>query len=130
MIGLDSSALIDLFRGESKITELLKNIDDELITTYLNYFEILTGLDLEDKNYQEEFEYFENLFQEISLVNLSKKSCETSSLIVWDLKKKGKMIGKVDSMIAGILLSNEVNRIITRNVKHFENIKGLKVISY
>jgi len=130
MIGIDSSALIDLFRGESKIIELLKNLDDEMVTTYINYFEILTGLDLEDKSYQEELEYFKNLFQEVGLLNLSKKSCEASSSIVWDLKKRGKMIGKVDCMIAGILLSNEVSKIITRNVKHFENIKGLKVIKY
>lgn len=130
MIGIDSSALIDLFRGESEIIELFKNLDDELVTTYINYFEILTGLNLEDKSYQEEFGYFESLFQEVNLLNLSKESCEASSSIVWDLKKRGKMIGKVDCMIAGILLSNGVNKIITRNVKHFENIKGLKVISY
>jgi predicted nucleic acid-binding protein len=130
MIGLDSSALIDLFRGESEIIELLKTLNEELITTYLNYFEILGGLNLEDKSYQEERGYFENLFQEVTLFNLSKKSCESSSLITWDLKKKGKITGQVDCMIAGILLSNGVNKIITRNVKHFENIKGLKVIAY
>ena len=130
MIGIDSSALIDLSRGDSEIIGLLKNLDDEWATTYINYFEILTGLNLEDKSYQEEFGYFENLFQEVNLLNLSKKSCEASSSIIWDLKKRGKMIGKVDCMIAGILLSNGANKIITRNVKHFENIKGLKVISY
>lgn len=130
MIGLDSSALIDLFRGEMGIRDLFKNLDDKLFTTYLNYFEILTGINLENESHQEEFKYFENLFQEIILLNLSKESCKSSSSIFWDLKKSGKMIGQVDCMIAGILLSNGVNKIITRNTKHFENIKGLKVISY
>lgn len=40
------------------------------------------------------------------------------------------MIGRFDSMIAGILLANGVDKIITKNVKHFEKIKGLRVISY
>jgi predicted nucleic acid-binding protein len=130
MIGIDTSALIDLFRGEENIVKLLESIDDNLFTTYINYFEIITGIDIKDGKYNEEFEYFKNLFNDLTLLNLNKKSCEISSLITWELKSKGAIIGKMDIMIAGIFLANGVNKIITRNKKHFENIKGLKVISY
>ena len=61
MIGIDSSALIDLFRGEMGIRHLFENLDDKLFTTYLNYFEILTGINLENESHQEEFKYFENV---------------------------------------------------------------------
>ena len=130
MIGIDSSALIDLFKGNNSIAKLFNNLDDKVFTTYINYFEIFAGINLKDKFYEDEQNYFESLFKELELLNINKKSCKISSLIIWELRKKGKMIGNMDSMIAGILLSNGVNKIITRNKKHFENIKGLKVISY
>ena len=42
----------------------------------------------------------------------------------------GNKIGDFDCAIAGIYLANSVNKIITGNVKHFERIKGLRVIGY
>jgi len=130
MIGLDTSALVDLFRGEEKIKELFSQLDEELTSTYVNYFELMVGINLKDYSYHEELEFFKNLFEEVKLLTLNKDSCKSSSSIFWELKKSGKMVGKLDCMIAGILLSNGVNKIITRNSGHFENIKGLKVISY
>jgi len=130
MIGIDTSALVDLFRGEEKIKELFSKLDEEIASTYVNYFEVILGLDLKDSSYYEELEFFKNLFEEVKLLTLNKDSCKSSSLIFWELKKSGMMIGRLDCMIAGILLANGVNKIITRNAKHFENIKGIKVISY
>ncbi len=130
MIGLDTSALVDLFRGEEKIKELFAHLDEEVASTYINYFELMVGIDQKDYSYHEELEFFKNLFEEVKLLTLNKDSCKSSSLIFWELKESGKMVGKLDCMIAGILLSNGVNKIITRNLKHFENIKGIKVISY
>ena len=130
MIGLDTSALVDLFRGDEKIKELFSQLDEELASTHINYFELMVGIDLKDYSYHEELEFFKSLFEEVKLLTLSKDSCKSSSLIHWELKKSGKMIGKLDCMIAGIFLANGVNKIITRNAKHFENIKGLKAISY
>ena len=46
------------------------------------------------------------------------------------LKSKGETIEDFDCAIAAILLSNGVNKIITRNKKHFERIKGLTVLKY
>ena len=130
MIGIDTSALVDLFRGDEKIKELFSQLDEEIVSTYVNYFEVMMGLDLKDYSYYDELEFFKNLFEEVKLFNLSKDSCKSSSLIHWALKKSDKMIGKFDCMVAGIFLSNGVNKIITRNAKHFENIKGMKAISY
>ena len=58
------------------------------------------------------------------------KSSKKAAEIFYDLKRKGFDIGQFDCMIASIFLMNGVNKIITRNVKHFINIPGLKVISY
>jgi predicted nucleic acid-binding protein len=130
MIGLDTSALVDLFRGEESIKKLFSQLDEEAVSTYINYFELMVGIDLKDYAYHEELEFFKNLFEEVKLLSLNKDSCKSSSLIFWEIKKSGEMVGKLDCIIAGVLLANGVNKIITRNIKHFKNIKGLKVISY
>lgn len=53
-----------------------------------------------------------------------------ASELFWKLRKKGITLGKFDCTIAAIFLSNGISKIITKNQKHFEDIPGLKVISY
>ena len=130
MIGMDTTALIDLFKKEKDLLNLLANIEDKIISTIINYQEIMFGLDLSNIKYKTEFDYYETLFSEVNLIFLSKRASQKSSEIFWDLRKRGEIIDDFDCMIAGILLANGVNKIITKNVKHFENVKGLKVISY
>ena len=130
MIGLDTSAIIDLFKEEKSLLNLLKNIDDKIVSTIMNYQELTFGLDPFNSKHQIEMGYYEALFNDIDLIFLTKKSSKKSSEIWWELKKKGRIIGEFDCMIAGILLINNVNKIITRNAKHFEKIKDLKVIPY
>lgn len=127
---MDTSAMIDLFKKESALLSLLANIEDKIVSTIINYQEIMFGLDLSNIKYKTEFEYYESFFSEVDLVFLSKKASQKSSEVFWDLKKKGEMIDEFDSMVAGILLANGINKIITKNKKHFEKIKGLRVISY
>ena len=44
--------------------------------------------------------------------------------------KKGNMISDCDCLTAGIALSNGVNKIVTKNVKHFDRIKDIKAETY
>ena len=64
------------------------------------------------------------------VINLTKNSCQKVSEIFWELKKKGKTTEQFDCVIAALFLSNGIGKIMTRNAKHFENIKGLSVLSY
>ena len=130
MIGIDTSALIDLFKGDERIYKLLLKIDEKIVSTQINYLEIVIGIDVENKGFSDEKVFFDNLFDDIKLFDLNISSSKFASKIYWDLKRKGKMIGQLDCAVASIFLSNGVNKIITRNKKHFENISGVKIISY
>ena len=130
MIGLDTTAIIDIFKKEPEILKIVNGVDEDICATIINYQEIMFGLNLENINHVSEEIFYDNFFDGIFLFLLDKPTSKKSSEVLWDLKKKGKIIDSSDCMIAGILLSNGVNKIITRNTKHFENIKGLKVISY
>jgi len=130
MIGLDSTAIIDFAEGNKDLKKLLDKIKEPLAVNYISYLEIMFGIDLEDENYKFEEDFYDNLFLSLFTLDLDVSACKESSRIYWYMSKKGIEIGKFDCAIAGIYLSNGVNKIITRNVKHFENILGLKVISY
>ena len=130
MIALDTTAIIDLFNGDSSLIKILQELDDEFVTTSINQQEIYFGLDTTKEDHQEEERNYDGLFNNLIIHSLELRSVKASSEIFWNLKKKGTQIGKFDCMIAGILLSNQINKIITKNVKHFEKIKELEVISY
>jgi len=130
MIGLDTDAVIGFFRKDPELIQLMESLKEDITSTIINYQEIIFGLDFQNKKHLEEKDFFDSFFNDIDILNLDKESCNKANEIFWDLGKKGTCPGKFDCMIAGIFLANGVNKIITRNTKHFENIPGLKVISY
>ncbi len=130
MIGLDTTALIDISRNNGEILKLVNDIEEDICSTILNHQEVMFGLDLNDINFLNEEKFFDNFFDSIHIFELDISSSKEASRIKWKLRKKGITIEEIDCSIAGILLVNGINKIITRNVKHFEKIPELEVISY
>lgn len=130
MIGLDTSAIIDIFKGEEKIKQFLENNKEPLAVTVMSYLELFFGLNPENPKHAVEANYYREFFKSVYNVNLSKDSCEESSEIFWNLKKEGRTIEQFDCVIAALFITNGINKILTRNQKHFEKIKKLNVISY
>jgi len=128
MIGLDTTAVIDLFRGDPGMKKFLEKNKEPLATSMLNYLEIHFGIDPEVD--QEEADYYEQFFHDTYFLDLTGQACRRASALHWSLRKKGKPIGKFDCVIAACLLENGVKKILTRNKKHFQHIDGIQVISY
>ena len=130
MIILDTTALIDIYKNDANLADVLRNVNENLATTIINYQEIFFGLNPQDKKYVEELDFYERLFSNLELINLDKESVKKASFLFWELSQNGKSIGEEDCLIAGICTINGINKIITKNVRHFDNIEGLEVISY
>ncbi|MBI5803887.1 PIN domain-containing protein [Candidatus Pacearchaeota archaeon] len=130
MIGLDTTAIIDIFKNEPNIKKVIEKSNEPFAATIMSHQEIFFGLDLKDQLYINEEKYYDEFFNKIFLFPLDLFSSKRAAEIFWRLKKEKKEIGRFDCMIAGIFLTNEVNQIITKNVKHFSQIKELKIISY
>lgn len=130
MIGLDTSAIIDIFKGDKDIKEFLDNNSEPLAATTISYLELFFGLNPKDPKHGKESEYYKEFFKSLYNIDLTKDSCEFASNIFWSLKKEGKTIEQFDCVIAALLISNGINKILTRNSKHFEKIRKLNVISY
>ncbi len=127
---LDTTALIDIYNDNKKLKSKIESLEENIATTIMNYQEIFFGIDLSEKKYEEEKRFFEELFDKVIMFDLSQDAAKKASEILYELTKKGKIIGKMDCIIAGIILTNGTKKIITRNKGHFENIKGLEVINY
>src|SRR3989338_2405424 len=130
MIGLYTSTIIDLFKGDDNVISFLNNTREQVSTTVINIFELYIGLDLINPIHQEEEVYYLELLENMPNFSLDIRSCRHASKILWNLKKQGKIINRWDCAIAAIFMDNGVDKILTKNKKHFENIKGLKVLSY
>ena len=130
MIGLDTSAIIDIFKGDERIKKILENNKEPMAATIISYLELFFGLNPENPKHETEGEYYSEFFKSLYNIDLSKDTCEESSKIFWRLRKEGKTIEQFDCVIAASFLTTGINKILTGNPKHFEKIKQLNVISY
>lgn len=130
MIGLDSTAIIDLFKKNESIGSLLSSLDEEIAFTQVNYLELMFGLDFNNSKHKIEESYYDKLFNDFTNFDLDILASKKAAEIDKELRKKGAIIDPFDCVIAGIFLQNGVKKIITRNVKHFSRIKEIEVITY
>ncbi|MFC1648824.1 type II toxin-antitoxin system VapC family toxin [Nanoarchaeota archaeon] len=130
MIGLDTSAIIDIFKGEESIRRFLEKNKEPLATNMMSYIEVFFGIDPESPQHAEESGLYEEFFNSTYFIDMSKEASRKASAIYYDLKRSGKPIGKFDCLLASCFLASGVKKVVTRNVKHFQRVKGLKVIEY
>ncbi len=66
------------------------------------------------------------LISGMEVFSLSFKEAEKAAEIYDKLESKGQLIDDNDILIIGIMLSNGINQIITKNIKQFEQSKKLR----
>jgi tRNA(fMet)-specific endonuclease VapC len=125
---LDSTYLIDYIQGK-KETVAIRNGSETLLTTQINLYEVIRGL-FWKKISPEIFHQIIDAIGDIRVLQLDDQAIIRSAEISAELMKKGGYVPDSDCMTAGIALSNGINKIVTRNVKHFKRIKGIIVETY
>jgi tRNA(fMet)-specific endonuclease VapC len=125
---LDTTFLIDVI---GSLPEAVRLIDrkEPLLTTQMNMYELIRGLFLKNTSPSKVLRVME-LFANVNVLPFDDQAVVKSAEINADLRKQGKLTPDNDCIIAGIALSKSINTIITRNVKHFERMKGIKVETY
>ena len=118
MIILDTSFLIDLFRGKEG---LLNYIDDEVATTVINYHEILSGI--KHKKAKKEERFFRHFFSKISILPYTQLTAEHSSSLSATLSNIGSKINALDVLIAAIAIENGAEKIISKDKDFLEIAK-------
>ncbi|MFT4311047.1 MAG: type II toxin-antitoxin system VapC family toxin [Candidatus Woesearchaeota archaeon] len=118
---VDTTFLIDLLNGKKDALEFSKN--NYFATTSISVFEIMLGM-----KKSEEIQT-KGLFEEVQVLNFDQECAVLSANILKELKGKGLEIDFQDCMIASICLKHK-SVLVTKNLKHFQRIKNLDVISY
>lgn len=125
---LDSTVLIDIFKGNKSVIPIISS-NQQFYTTQINMYEVIRGLFLKNIS-PEKFAQILELSEHIRVLPLDDNSIIKSAAISSDLMKKGIAIEDCDCLTAGITLANGIKTIVTRNIKHFERIKDLTVETY
>jgi hypothetical protein len=115
---LDTSFVVDLFRGDEKVSAFL---DAESATTAVTYYEIMSYR--KRRKLKTEGAVFEKFFTEVPVLPLTRAAAEEASAITARLMDIGRPVNALDVLIAGIALANGAERVITRDRDFLEIAK-------
>ena len=116
---LDTSAVIEILYATEKGKKIQSITRDEsVVITVFTIHELLVGMK------EKEIERIEFFLKEVSLAEFSKECAAHSAVIERHLREKGKLINRMDILIAGMCLHLNYHLIACDN--DFENIKGIQ----
>ncbi len=124
---LESTFIIDFLRGRSGTAEKMAELEESglpIYTTSITVFEVIQGT----RGNKEEMAAA-RFFSAIQVIPLTKRSAMLSGKIRRLLLGRGRTIEPEDAMIAGISVLKQ-ETLLTRNLKHFSAIEGLKTETY
>jgi tRNA(fMet)-specific endonuclease VapC len=119
---LDSDILIAILKGRPEAIQKVTKLEDEgdpISTTIITAYELLKGAYLSHSS-EETLSKVTDALSDIQVLDLTYNACEEASKIYRDLKKKGRMVGEFDILIAAIARTNG-QTLISRD-EHFELI--------
>ena len=130
MVCLETSFLIDLLRGDRETRDKFEkffNEQDVITIAAPSIMEIISGASFNKKT--DEKEKILTIISSLAILSLDKESAILAGEIDSHLIMEGETVPITDIMIAAIAKHND-ETLITRDVKHFSRIPGLKVQTY
>ena len=128
MACLDTDIIIAFLRGDKEAAKKINNFSNfgiQLSTTPINVCELYIGA-YKSQNPEENVGLIDDFLQSLICLDFNFHPCKLIGFLTNKLMKKGRFIGEMDILVAGLaLLYDEV--LVTRNVKHFEKIEGLRI---
>ncbi|MEQ8685099.1 MAG: type II toxin-antitoxin system VapC family toxin [Imperialibacter sp.] len=125
MILLDSSVIIEHFRKKNKQETMFYSVaksTKSLCISAISYYEIGIG------NRKTHSDFWHSLTQELTVLPFDQACADIAVSIYRELLRKNKMIDIADLLIGATAVAHALP-IATLNVKHFERINDLEVIS-
>ena len=132
MICLDTSAIIDILMNKPRIVDFLNAHKDKVLcTTRINLFEVLVGIFLrKGPDKQKVAEAIRGIMGKIKIAELHEIGSIKAAEIKTNLIKEGREIETTDCLIAGIMISEGIKKILTSDNAHFERIKEIESVAY
>ncbi len=125
---LDTDFLIAILRGDQTAIQklnILEKQESRLATTTLTVFELMKGAYLSAKK-DENLQLVSELISNLDVFHFDMPSSRIAAMLASHLEEKGKPINIIDTLIAGICVFHD-DIIVTRNVRHFQQIPNLAI---
>lgn len=136
MACLDTTMLLDLLgrngrqiqaRAQGKFVEIVAR-EGLPTTTRLNLAELWVGVE-RSREREFECERMRRLIQPLTILELDGESAELFGRITVHRQRMGRPVGAMDALIAAVAVAHG-ERLVTRNLRDFENVPGLRVETY
>lgn len=133
MIHLDTTFLVHLLRearrGPGPATAFLETVEDQELAISIHVLcELYAGAEL-SSDFSREQQAIESVCSALNLRHFDERLAPIYGSILASLQKSGRRIATMDLLIAASALADGAP-LVTRNLKHFERVPGLRVLSY
>jgi tRNA(fMet)-specific endonuclease VapC len=129
MFVLDTNTVIDYFRGRGKVAErLLAVAPRDIALPAIVAYEVWVGV-LGSQNAKRREVQYEQFLSVIEVIPFDLAISRRAAELRHALERRGESIGPLDMLIAGTALAS-ARTLVTRNVKEFGRIAGLKVANW
>lgn len=125
IILLDTSVLIDFLRKKNKAKSFLFSLLEQYTTFQLS---VISKFEVQIGKADGQDEFWKNIFAQMDILPLNEACTDCASVLHRQLKAENKLIGLPDLLIAATAITYNVP-LATLNVKHFERIKALEIIT-
>ena len=124
MYVLDTDIIIDFMKGKPGIVSTIESLH-ELYTTVTTLSELSYGFYSSQKS-QKKMDDILEFMDSVKILGIGIPTSFKFGEIKAHLKSIGKLVDDFDILIASACIVHNC-QLVTRNKKHFENIKGLKI---
>ena len=127
----DTSFLIDLMVGNEDAVKKAREVEAKntpIIVGAPTMFELYVGLSLSSKAEAEKTR-ITVVLESLPFLPLDLESSKAGGRIYGEKKRSGSSIDSEDAMVAGIAKIHG-EKVLTRNLKHFQGIEGVDVETY
>jgi len=121
---IDTDWAVDYLKGVDEKVSFLQSAENLYITS-ISIGELIEGIEGSEKK-EDRIRGLENFLANITVVSFTEEMAYTFGKIRNDLRKKGKLPGDIDLMIAATALHLDLE-VLTDNKKHYEHISGIEL---
>jgi tRNA(fMet)-specific endonuclease VapC len=123
---LDTDTLSYYLRGEGGVAERLLRVPRrDVALTAVTVFELWRGAGVAGFG-SERRTQLRSLLDGFVHLPLGGREAERAAEVTTVLEAEGRPIGRLDTLIAGIVLTTEAT-LVSRNLEHFRRVEGLRV---
>ncbi len=129
MYALDTNTVLDYFRGRGAVAENLLGVaPSEVALPAVVVYEVWIGV-LASQNAKRRQSQYERFLATVEVLAFDADVGRRAAELRFALERRGERIGPLDTLIAATALAHHAT-LVTRNVREFSRIQGLKVIDW